>query len=147
MDDQILRNKSVVRDFAATTLAAIPNLFGRLTYIASLRDLSSGRYEHDGLLTVYTAESVQEALECCHHEIFQKILETPLSAQVQDLKECLEGMSGPLAETVAHWREMEPFRVLPPGNSPDYLRELFFSNCRALLEILNVECSTVRSNA
>jgi hypothetical protein len=147
MDDQILRNKGVVRDFAATTLAAIPNLFGRLTYIASLRDLSSGRYEHAGLFAIYAAESVQEALEYCHFEIFQKILETPLSIQEEDLRECLEGMSGSLVATVAHWREMEAYRVLPPGNAPDYLRELFFSNCRALLEILELQCSTARSTA
>jgi hypothetical protein len=41
---------------------------------------------------------------------------------------------------------MEAYRVLLPGNTPDYLKELFFSNLRALLEILQAEMSTVRSN-
>jgi hypothetical protein len=146
MDDQILRNKSVVRDFAATTLAAIPNMFGRLVYIASLRDLSSGNYEHAGLAALYSQQAVQEALECCHYEIFQKILETPLSIQAQDLAECLQGMAGSYPSTLSHWREMEAYRVLLPANTPDYLKELFFSNLRALLEILQAENSTVRSN-
>jgi hypothetical protein len=145
MDDRILRNKSVVRDFTATSLAAIPNLFGRLTYIASLRDLSSGKYEHAGLTAVYSPEAVQEALECCHFEIFQKILETPLAVQAEDLRECLEGMTGTFAATVSHWRQIESYRILLPGNTPDYLRELFFSNLRALLEILDSQCSTARS--
>jgi hypothetical protein len=35
---------------------------------------------------------------------------------------------------------------LLPGNIPDYLKELFFSNLRALIEILQAENSTVRSN-
>lgn len=145
MDDQILRNKGVVQDFTATTLAAIPNLFGRLTYIASLRDLSSGKYEHAGLAALYSPEAIQEALACCHHEIFQRILETPLAIQAEDLRGCLEGMAGPFAATVSHWRQIESYRILLPGDAPDYLRELFFSNLRALLEILDAECSTARS--
>lgn len=145
MDDKILRNKSVVQDFTASTLAAIPSLFGRLVYIAALRDLSSGKYEHAGLTAVYSPESVQEALECCHFEIFQRILETPLALQAEDLRECLEGMTGPFAATVSHWRQIESYRILLPGNVPDYLKELFFSNLRALLEILDEQCSTARS--
>ena len=137
----------MVRDFTATTLASIPNMFGRLVYIASLRDLSTGHYEHAGLEALYSPEAVQESMECCHYEIFQKILETPLSIQAQDLSDCLQGMSGTYDATLANWRQMEAYRVLPPGNAPDYLRELFFSNLRALLEILQAEHSMVRSNA
>jgi len=147
MDDQILRNKSVVRDFTATTLAAIPNTFGRLIYITSLRDLSSGTYDHAGLAALYPQDAIQESLECCHHEIFQKILETPLSVQADDLRECLRGMPGSFKSTVSHWRQLESYRILPPGNAPDYLKELFFSNLRALLEILEAECSRARSSA
>jgi hypothetical protein len=146
MDDQILRNKSVVRDFASTTLASIPNMYGRLVYIASLRDLSSGSYEHAGLAALYSPRAVQEALESCHYELFQKILETPLSIQAQDLSECLQGMAGSYDSALSHWREMEACRVLLPGNIPDYLKELFFSNLRALIEILQAENSTARSN-
>jgi hypothetical protein len=147
MDDQILRNKSIVRDFTATTLSAIPNTFGRLIYIASLRDLSSGNYEHAGLAALYPQHAVQESLECCHHEVFQRTLETPLSIQAEDLRECLEGMPGPFAATVSNWRQFESYRILPPGDTPDYLRELFFSNLRALLEILEAENSRARSGA
>lgn len=146
MDDEILRNKSVVRDFAATTLAAIPNCFGRLIYIASLRDLSSGTYEHAGLAALYSAPAIQESLQCCHYEIFQRVLETPLSIQAEDLRQCLEGMPGPYGATLSNWRRLESYRILPPGNAPDYLRELFFSNLRALLEILEAQCSLARSS-
>src|SRR5262249_16455155 len=138
----IQRIRPIVRDFTATTLAAIPNVFGRLIYIASLRDLSSGRYEHAGLTVVYPPDAVQEALSYCHLEIFSRVLEMPLSVQEQDLCECLAGMAGGGAETIAHWRQLESYRILPPENAPDYLRELFFSNLRALLEILESHRST-----
>ena len=143
--DELLRIQPIVRDFTATTLAAIPNVFGRLIYIASLRDLSSGRYEHSGLAAVYSPDAVQEALRFCHQEIFSRVLEMPLSVQEQDLTECLDNMPGSIGETVAHWRQLESYRVLPPENAPDYLRELFFSNLRGLLEILDSSRPTVRS--
>ena len=142
--DEILRIQPVVRDFTTTTLAASPNVFGRLTYIASLRDLSTGRYEHSGLAVVCSPDAVQEALKFCHQEIFSRVLEMPLSVQVQDLSECLEAMPGPMSDTIAHWRQLESYRILPPEDAPDYLRELFFSNLRALLEILESQRSTTR---
>ena len=67
-----------------------------------------------------------------------------LSGQEQDLGECLEGMAGPVATTISHWRQLESYRILPPEDAPDYLKELFFSNLRALLEILESQYSTVR---
>ena len=143
--DEILRIQPIVRDFTETTLAAIPNVFGRLIYIASLRDLSSGRYEHSGLAAMYAPHAMQEALKFCHREIFSRVLEMPLSVQERDLTECLQNMPGALRDTVAHWRQLESYRVLPPEDAPEYLRELFFSNLRALLEILDSSQPTARS--
>jgi hypothetical protein len=143
--DEILRIQPIVRDFTATTLAAIPNVFGRLIYIASLRDLSSGCYEHSGLAAVYSPDAVQEALKISHQEIFSRVLEMPLSLQEQDLTECLDNMPGSVRETVPHWRHLESYRILPPEDAPDYLRELFFSNLRVLLEILELSRPTARS--
>jgi hypothetical protein len=133
---QLEQNRHIIHDIAAHTLAAIPNLYGRLVYMASLRDLSTGLYEHAGLSALYPANAVQQALKHCHEELFQRILETPLAFQEKDLQNCLEGMNGSLPSTVAHWRQMEAYRVLIPEEAPDYLKELFCSNLRALLELL-----------
>jgi len=145
--EHILRVQQVVADVTAQTLAAIPNAYGRLTYLASLRDLSSGTYEHSGLAALYSPEAVQEALEYCHDEVFLKILEMPLAQQESDLRACLEGMPGEVSATAAHWRQLEPYRILPPENAPDYLKELFFSNLRALLDILDSELSKAHRGA
>ena len=135
---QLEQNRHIIHDFALNTLASIPNDFGRLTYITSLRDLSSGRYEHAGLAVLYPSEAIQQALKQCHEEIFARILETPLALQETDLRKCLQGMDGALKDTVSHWRQMEAYRVLMPEDSPDYLKELFCSNLRALLAILQI---------
>jgi hypothetical protein len=145
MITELQRNRRIIQDFTLTTLAGIPGEFGRLTYMASLRDLSSGRYEHAGLAALYPDDAIQQALRLCHEQIFERVLETPLERQEFDLKECLERMPGGLCAAVAHWRRMEAYRVLMPESSPGYLKELFCSNLRALLEILQEKCSTARS--
>jgi hypothetical protein len=144
MITQLQQNRRIIQDFTLNTLAGIPGEFGRLTYMASLRDLSSGRYEHAGLAALYPDEAIQQALRACHEQIFERVLETRLARQEADLKECLERMPGGLCAAVAHWHRMEAYRVLMPESSPGYLKELFCSNLRALLEILREECSTAR---
>jgi hypothetical protein len=142
---QLQQNRRIIQDFTMTTLAGIPGLLSRLTYIASLRDLSSGRYEHAGLAALYPDPAIQQALEICHEQVFEKILETPLASQEADLRKCLDAMQGGHDVTAVHWQRMEAYRVLLPERAPDYLKELFCSNLRALLEMLQPNCSTARS--
>lgn len=144
---QFQQNRRVIQDFTATTLAEISGQFARLVYVASLRDLSSGRYEHQGLAALYPEEAVQQALQVCHEQIFERILETPLSEQLEDLRDCLAVMEGGISSAVSHWRQLEAYRVLLPEQAPDYLKELFLSNLRALLEILQEQTASARSDA
>jgi hypothetical protein len=138
---QLQQNRKVIQDFTLTTLAGIPGLFARLSYIASLRDLSSGRYQHDGLAALYPDDAIQEALQVCHEQVFEKVLELPLSSQQDDLRACLSAMEGGLCAAVSHWLRLESYRFLLPEQSPDYLKDLFCSNLHALLEIHQQECS------
>ena len=140
------QNRKIVQDFTLTTLAAIPTLLGRLAYIASLRDLSSGRYEHAGLAVLYSDEALQQALQLCHEQVFERILETPLEGQLEDVRACLNAMQGGFSAALPHWVSMEAYRVLLPEKSPDYLKELFCSNCRALLELLTDEINRRPAN-
>ena len=144
---QFQQNRRVIQDFTASTLAGISGQFARLVYVASLRDLSSGRYEHQGLAALYPEEAVQQALEVCHEQIFERILETPLSEQLEDLRACLAAMESGFSSAVSHWRQLEAYRVLMPEQAPDYLKELFLSNLRALLEILQEQGPLIHSDA
>jgi hypothetical protein len=144
---QLQQNRRVIQDFTLTTLAGIPGLFARLAYLASLRDLSSGRYEHAGLSALYPEEAIQQALQLCHEQIFERILESPLSSQQEDLRACLAGLEGGLSGAASHWRRIESYRFLVPEAVPDYLKDLFCSNLRALLEILVEESTPAHSDA
>jgi hypothetical protein len=129
------QNRSVIEDFTSRTLAAIPTDFGRLYYISSLKDANTGRYRHDGLMALYSEDSVQFALARCHEELFSRILETPLRLQERDLRNCLDGAGDKFWAVVESWRESRFFRTMCPDGLPSYLDELFCSNMNALLSI------------
>jgi hypothetical protein len=134
--ERFQQNQRVIEDFASRTLAAIPNEYGRLVHVSTLRDLASGQYRHEGLARVYSEPVVHDALAYCHEELFAKILESPLERQEPDLRACLSAMEGPVEETAVRWLELESYRLLIPMGIPVYMRDLFCSNLRALLALL-----------
>ena len=135
--ERFQQSRAVVEDFSSRTLAAISSDFGRLYYVSSLKDSNSGRYEHDGLTSLYPANAVQAALSHCHEELFSRILETPLREQERDLRTCLDAAGDEFWSVVESWRENRYFREMCPGGLPDYLDDLFCSNMGALLAMFS----------
>ena len=136
---QLQQNRRIIHDFTLSTLAPIPTAFGRLAYLASHRDLSTNVYEHASLAAYYPLDAVRQALEQCHEELFERILETPLTLQEEDLRQHLSSTHGGLRIAVLNWLKLEAYRTLLPAEAPDYLKELFCSNVRAILQILATE--------
>jgi hypothetical protein len=136
---QLQQNRRIIQDLTVSTLAKISSLYSRLAYLASLRDISTNVYDHSGLDAVYPQAAVGQALEQCHQELFERILETPLVVQEEDLRTHLRTLPNGSRNAAAQWRRLEAYRALLPAESPEYLKELFCSNVRAILEILEKE--------
>ena len=130
------QSQAVIEDFTSRTLAVIPSDFGRLYYVCTLKNPSTGRYEHDGLEEIYPQNSVQAALAHCHAELFSRILETPLKDQELDVRRSLETAGDELWSIVEAWRASRPYCAMCPAGLPGYLNDLFRSNMDALLAII-----------
>ena len=135
--ERFQQSRAVVEDFSSQTLAAISTDFGRLYYVSSLKDSDSGRYQHDGLMSLYPENAVQTGLSHCHEELFSRILETPLKEQERDLRACLVSAGDKYWDVVETWRESRFFQEMCPEGLPDYLNDLFCSNMGALLAIFS----------
>jgi hypothetical protein len=127
----------VIEDFSSRTLAAISTDFARLHYISSLKGSDTGRYEHEGLSSVYPENSVQAGLAHCHEELFSRILETPLQKQESDLYDCLTTAGDHFWDVVDDWRQTHSFEEMCPDGVPSYLHDLFRSNMSVLLSIFS----------
>jgi hypothetical protein len=129
------RNRKLTEDLTERTLAAISSEYGKLMYLASLRDLASGIYRHEGLVAFYSVGSVQEALLQAHQEVSSRIMEMPLATQEADLLSCWNGFDVGAESLIENWKESEAYRTLLPFGLPDYMRALFCSNIETLLSV------------
>ena len=125
----------IIEDISENSLSAISTFFGRLNYLASLRDASASRYQHYGLEEVHGESATQFGLAFCHQELLFRLLEMPLEEQEQDLREFLAGLDEAPGDVVAHWREVEPYRSWLPAGVKACLSRLFLSNVSILLEL------------
>jgi hypothetical protein len=137
------RNQNVVQDVSSGTHAGFHSEYGKLVYLASLRDLASGRYVHAGLEAIYGRRDVHEGLWQTHKEICMRVLEMPLAEQESDLAACLQGFDGDLEEVIAHWRELEFYLALLPFGLPNYIRRLFSSNVETVLSVFQADAARV----
>jgi len=74
---------SIKDDFLQRTLANVPGVLGKLTYISELRE--NNRYVHWGLERIYGEEATQRASREVHRALFLQVLRTPLRQLVEDL--------------------------------------------------------------
>jgi len=113
------------------TLAHVPTVFGRLAFLASLRNPTTGRYSHEDLLRVLGPEETDRALCNSHHQIFSEWLRFSLSEQKADLDAYLN--------TVGGSRDALDYRHLVPPTARDVERQLYVTDLETLLELLKYE--------
>lgn len=144
MLDQLQLHRQILYDLSVHSLEPMGSMFERLAYVANLRDPSTGIYFHERLCAVFGEEGVSQALADCHEELFERLLESPLALQEEDLLSYLEVLPGGREE---HLRECsEKAETWIPPQAPDYLKKLFCSNLRALCELLQEKMPRVRSS-
>lgn len=145
--ERFAQNQLVIEEYVSQWLAPIPSDFGRLTDVATLRDVTTGHYHHPALEEVYSESSVRQALLYCHEELFEEVIGMPLDLQEWDLRMHFARMNAPVADIAFRWLEVEHFRSFVPLGTPLHLRDLFLANTRAILGRLVREQSALAVTA
>lgn len=142
MLDNLRNYEQIAFDLTANYLEPLCGAYARLAYLASLRDVATGKYLHVGLAETYGTEVVDQVVCHCHEEVFERLLELPLSVQGADLRRYLEVLPGDPKARVMACSKAGP-KWVPPG-APSYLQDLYCSNLRVLLELFLDDTSTDR---
>jgi hypothetical protein len=129
--------RSAKADLFKNTLARIPTIFGRLTYLASLRDSSSGVYRHHGLACIFGRDESRKALAESHEAVFQEWLNLALAEKKDDLSEYIDALEDPRPVVLEHWTRIPTYHSYMPASARPSERELFRIEFEVLLEAFN----------
>ena len=128
--------QQAAEDLRRHTLAGISRPIDRLIYLASMRDYNTGLYYHDGLASRFTQEVACEALADCHNEAYRQLIRCSLKDLVGRMEAYMSSTHTGLAEFLAAWIKLEPYRVAVPVETDPLSAEFLFSNFKIALAIL-----------
>lgn len=106
----------------------MPTVFGRLAFLASLRNPATGRYSHEELLRILGPEETDRSLCNSHHQVFSEWLRYSLAEQKADLDDYVSTLPG--------GRRSLNYRSLVPPTARDVERQLYITDLETLMELL-----------
>ena len=118
------------------TLSRIPSTYGRLVYLASLRDPNSGHYRHHGLSAAFGREDSARALRESHEQVFAEWLKLPLERKSSDLNEYLETLEDEQAVVITTWLRTGHPRTLAPDRATRAQSAHFHQDIETLMGLI-----------
>ena len=128
--------RNAAGDLWKHTLSRIPTVFGRLAYLASLRDPNAGSYRHHGLSGVFGRDESTRALRSSHEEVFLDWIGLSMREKRADIEGYLNSLDEPRAAVIEHLLRTEIYRAQVPGAAEEMERDLFLSDLVTLLKTL-----------
>jgi hypothetical protein len=129
-------SRGAAPDLWRNTLSQIPSLFGKLVYLAGLRNPNNGRYEHHGLTLLFGEDQANSALKKSHIRAFEEWLTFNLEQQKADLELYFSGLFEDRHTVLKTWVKLAPYRNLIPASAKKVERKLYVADLTAILALL-----------
>lgn len=143
MQNELRVHRQILYDLAVHHLEPLSGNFSRLAYLAGLRNPSTGNYEEKSLCKAYGQGPVHQALNKCHEELFERVLELSLTQQQEELSQFFAAQREGFPVDIQQREDLLESWI--PQQAPEYLKELFRSNLHVLCELLHEQKSKARS--
>src|SRR5579863_4664966 len=109
--------QEVTSDLWIRELSHIPTAYGRLVYLAGLRDPNTGRYEHYGATRNSSSWEANQALKRIHETAFKEWVSFGLEQKKEDIEFYIAGIEQvDRAELIDAWLRLTPYKNLVPGS-------------------------------
>ena len=128
--------RSASADLWRNTLAQIPSVFGRLVYLATLRDAVTGKYEHHGLALLFGPAETAKALRKSHSQTFEEWIRFNLEQQKADLDLYLSAVLDQKRAIVENWLAGKTFRNYIPHTVRSVEKRLYTAEMEARIMLL-----------
>ncbi len=117
-------------------LSHIQTSYGRLVYLAGLRNADTGKYEHYALSSSSRVDA-NRALKSIHESIFKEWVSYPLERKKADVEVYITGLHQvDRAELVDAWLRLTPYKNLVPASIQGPERQKHVSDFEAILGLL-----------
>ncbi len=130
-------NKDITSWLNSSKLFESLSDFALLAAVSALRDPNTGRYSHQVLSSRFPTEQVDRELRVFHAAAFRRWLSLPVSKKKDDIAMYLTEQSAPTATVVRVWRNLETYRQLLPEFASNIEKELFISDVKTVLALLD----------
>ena len=119
-------------------LSQIATSYGRLVYLAGLRNADTGRYEHYGSTTGSMSNLVaSRTLKRIHETIFKEWISYPLERKKADIELYIASIDQvERAELIDAWLRLTPYKNLVPASIRGPERQRHISDFEAILGLL-----------
>jgi len=118
-------------------LSQIRTSYGRLVYLAGLRNADSGKYEHYGAFISPSPEIVSHSILRAHERIFREWIGFSLEKKKADIDLYISGIDQiDKADLVDAWLRLTPYKNLVPGSIQGPERQRHVSDFEAILGLL-----------
>ena len=132
------RQQEITPELWTRDLAQIDTAYGRLVYLASLRNPDNGKYEHYALAGNATnGLAISQAIKRVHERIFKEWVAFPLGRKKADLERYIESIDEvDRTELIDAWLRLTPYKNLVPGSVQGPERQKHISDFEAILGLL-----------
>ncbi len=120
-------------------VAEIPSTFGRLAFLAGLKNRETGRYTHYLLKSSLGESETDAVIRRTHLQVFAEWLSFNLQRQKADLNVFLAGVEGHRRQILAACAVLAPHVWCIPDGAAEHERQLYLADLTAILEPLYAE--------
>jgi hypothetical protein len=117
-------------------LSLIKTSYGRLVFLAGLRNPDTGRYEYYGCPDTTSSYIVSQAVKQLHEQVFQEWVTYSLERKKADIDAYIGSLDIDHVDLIDAWLRLTPYKNLVPASIQGPERQKHISDLEAILGLL-----------